>query len=340
MSEEKLYYEIKKCFQILGIMEIEENFDEEKIKRCYRNLAKKYHPDQKGVGNEEKFKEIQNAYEVLMNEKNRRIYRKLKEKYENADEQENSQQEKVKNKQERTNKFKFTRRDGSKIEIRPIGRFLINNRYIYCYELLQYYKDITYSNRIYGKINLEELMNNFSYCDFCINTFLSKANIEKNVCGYSGYIGYIERANKNGRECYRIRDMKNEYDDIDVQIANMESDQQYNVGDSPFYDGVDIEKKGQILVKGKLLIQYMVFSDVDDIYSLVYAEKIDFKKIETDMKYKIALSKLLLAQRLKTKIKEGGYIGGLLYNCETDNYDIVIDDEIREFFTEKSKEKI
>ncbi|KAJ9064951.1 DnaJ sub B member 5 [Entomophthora muscae] len=48
-------------YQTLGL---EEDATETEIKKAYRNLAKKYHPD-KNSGFEEEFKEISEAYEVL-----------------------------------------------------------------------------------------------------------------------------------------------------------------------------------------------------------------------------------------------------------------------------------
>jgi hypothetical protein len=46
------------------ILEIEENFTEDEIKKKYRDLSKKYHPDI-NPGGAEKFKEISEAYDVL-----------------------------------------------------------------------------------------------------------------------------------------------------------------------------------------------------------------------------------------------------------------------------------
>lgn len=46
------------------ILEVEENSTEQEIKKSYRNLSKKYHPDVNPTG-AEKFKDIAEAYEIL-----------------------------------------------------------------------------------------------------------------------------------------------------------------------------------------------------------------------------------------------------------------------------------
>ena len=56
------------------ILEIERNSSPEEIKSAYRKLSKKYHPDVKDTGNEDKFKEINNAYETLSDPNKKQIY--------------------------------------------------------------------------------------------------------------------------------------------------------------------------------------------------------------------------------------------------------------------------
>ena len=60
----------KDYYKILGI---EKNATKEEIKKAFRRLAHKYHPD-KGNGNEEKFKEVNEAYQVLSDDKKRQQY--------------------------------------------------------------------------------------------------------------------------------------------------------------------------------------------------------------------------------------------------------------------------
>jgi len=63
----------KDYYKILGV---EKNADEESIKKAYRNLAHKYHPD-KNPNNkeaEEKFKEISEAYSTLSDSDAKQIY--------------------------------------------------------------------------------------------------------------------------------------------------------------------------------------------------------------------------------------------------------------------------
>ncbi|MGN8632648.1 DnaJ C-terminal domain-containing protein [Blautia sp. HCP3S3_G3] len=67
MNKKRDYYEV------LGVSK---NADSADIKKAYRKLAKKYHPDS-NEGNtraEERFKEITEAYDVLSDEKKRKLY--------------------------------------------------------------------------------------------------------------------------------------------------------------------------------------------------------------------------------------------------------------------------
>ena len=66
MAEKRDYYEV------LGI---NKNATDEEIKKAYRTLAKKYHPDTSTEPNaQEKFKEVQEAYETLKDPQKRSMY--------------------------------------------------------------------------------------------------------------------------------------------------------------------------------------------------------------------------------------------------------------------------
>ena len=65
MAEKRDYYEV------LGV---KKGASKDEIKSAYRKLAKVYHPDNKETGNEAKFKEIQEAYDVLYDDNKRQMY--------------------------------------------------------------------------------------------------------------------------------------------------------------------------------------------------------------------------------------------------------------------------
>lgn len=67
MAEKRDYYDV------LGVSR---NADETQIKKAYRRLAKKYHPDTNAgdADAEQKFKEITEAYNVLSDKEKRKMY--------------------------------------------------------------------------------------------------------------------------------------------------------------------------------------------------------------------------------------------------------------------------
>ena len=59
-------------YKILGVAK---NADDAEIKKAYRKLARKYHPDvNKDAGAEDKFKEVNEAYDVLRDKEKRKAY--------------------------------------------------------------------------------------------------------------------------------------------------------------------------------------------------------------------------------------------------------------------------
>jgi curved DNA-binding protein len=67
--------EFRDYYRVLGV---DRRADEKAIKSAYRKLARKHHPDvAKGKDNEEKFKEVAEAYEVLSDPDKRRRYDSL-----------------------------------------------------------------------------------------------------------------------------------------------------------------------------------------------------------------------------------------------------------------------
>ena len=65
MAEKRDFYEV------LGVSK---SATKDEIKSAYRKLAKVYHPDDKQTGDEAKFKEIQEAYDILYDDQKRQTY--------------------------------------------------------------------------------------------------------------------------------------------------------------------------------------------------------------------------------------------------------------------------
>src|SRR5579883_1652747 len=110
----------KDYYQILGVPK---NAAEKDVKSAYRRLARKWHPDanpQNQQAAEEKFKEIQEAYEVLGDPDKRRKYDMLGSNWQQAARQA-EQQRRYRNAQSETFNFNFGDMGGSGAGAGPSG---------------------------------------------------------------------------------------------------------------------------------------------------------------------------------------------------------------------------
>ena len=76
--------EYKDYYRIMGV---KRDASQDEIKRAYRKLARRYHPDvSKEAGAEDKFKELGEAYEVLRDPQKRRAYDQLGQRWQHGQE--------------------------------------------------------------------------------------------------------------------------------------------------------------------------------------------------------------------------------------------------------------
>lgn len=68
---EGLYCGAENCYDVLNVTR---ESTKSEISKIYRQVARKFHPDNQQTGDEDQFKKIANAYEILKDEEARKDY--------------------------------------------------------------------------------------------------------------------------------------------------------------------------------------------------------------------------------------------------------------------------
>ena len=168
------------------ILEVEEKATDEDIKKSYRSLSKKYHPDINPDGSE-KFKEIAEAYEVLGDKTKRVQYDNSKNNPYNGTQFENifSQMFAGNNPNFRQHRRKSAPDKIIKVQITPIESYLGQEKTI------QYFKD-NHCNICNGSGGEQQGCNTCGGSGFQIKTFGTGFMVQQvrtacQTCGGRGY---------------------------------------------------------------------------------------------------------------------------------------------------------
>lgn len=180
---------IKEYYNILGV---QQNASTDEIKRAYRKLSHKYHPDKNG-GDEfftEKFKEIQEAYEILSNPKKRKFFDNSRNGYTYTHKQKKRQHNDLEIDYFNSSRlyfeigqeitFSWNTTNADKVTISPFGEVPTNGQRVYkilnC-ETASMIFELVAENIKYGKrVNAVLILKNNSYKEYKKKT---KEEIEK-----------------------------------------------------------------------------------------------------------------------------------------------------------------
>ena len=252
------------------ILEVEEKATDEDIKKSYRSLSKKYHPDINPDGSE-KFKEIAEAYEVLGDKTKRVQYDNSKNNPYNGTQFENifSQMFAGNNPNFRQHRRKSAPDKIIKVQITPIESYLGQEKTI------QYFKD-NHCNICNGSGGEQQGCNTCGGSGFQIKTFGTGFMVQqvRTACQTCGGRGYTLI-----HKCYSCegRGVKSATHEIRIKIpVGIDNGQYVKLGDlGDFRNGV----YGDLVIQIEL-ISYDGFEKIDN--DLIYNLFLNLDEIQKD----------------------------------------------------------